>query len=85
MTRIARSPGGIARMVRDEAVDHVVIGQELLAVMADYVAMIEARNGRGIGRLPDLTYEPLSKGQGLLGIHACFLWDSLAEATIKPH
>src|SRR6266849_3771676 len=76
-------PGiGVARPIRHESMDDIVIGQSLLAVVANHVAMIEARNGLGVERLPDLPLESLGERQGLSAIHEPYSFSDWSAAKV---
>ena len=60
-----QAPATTGRMTMDD----VVIGQPLLAVMADDAAMVEARNRLGFQRDPNLRHQLFGEGPCLPAVH----------------
>jgi hypothetical protein len=55
--------------VPDEPIDDIIVGELLLAVMADYVSAMELWNSLSIERLPDLLHEPFRERKSRLCVH----------------
>src|SRR5262245_4370451 len=66
---------GIARLVRHQAMHHVLIVELLLAVVAYDIPIIETWNSFGIERLPDFKHEALCERPSFSAVHDPCLYE----------